>query len=102
MYNTGHIEYLMQAVKQARKARAAFLEYCAAEYGKYCEDCPLEDMCDWDGHIDMCDERITAELLDAYVEYYNAKENEADRKTLYEATGIDAGWYDFNDDRREI
>jgi hypothetical protein len=95
--NELHIKALEDAVKAVKKGTETFLEYCT----DVCRGCPLNGMCDWDGGIDILDEDITHDTLQAYVEYHRKIEDESERNSFYETTGIDPAWYDHNEDRSE-
>lgn len=95
MYNNGHIRALRQAIEALKKQNAVLLEYCTKE----CHICPLKDMCDWDGYIEYADAKLTDEVLDAYVDLYEQITHERERRTFKEVTGINAEWYDHNEDR---
>lgn len=94
MYST---EALREAIKTMQTQNEVIKEYCTNE----CEDCPLKDMCDWEGNIEFLNEGITDELLEQYVDFHDEWEYRNERKTFKEVTGIDPAWYDFNDDRTE-
>ena len=96
MYNDMHIRSLRQAIEQIKKAEAVFEKYCT----DWCNECPLKDMCDWDGHILYVAPELTDSVLEEYVEYFKAWEDKRERDN-YRATGIDPAWYDHNEDRSE-
>lgn len=95
--NEMHIRALQEAIENIKKADAAIQEYCTDN----CEHCPLSDMCDWEGHIDAYDSRITEGVLDSLVDFHEAHEAAQERKTFKEVTGIDPAWYCFNEDRTQ-
>ena len=97
MYNTGHIQALMQAIEEMKKANAVFKEYCT----EHCQICPLKDVCDWDGYIEYNDPRLTEEALDRFVDLHEEITYRQERRDFKTATGIDPAWYDFNEDRSE-
>ena len=96
MYNTPHIKAIQTAFAEMQKIQAEIADYCTDD----CERCPLNDHCDWEGHIAFW-EGITESEIDAFVEKHNRAEEIEQRRTFREATGVDPAWYDFNDDRTD-
>jgi hypothetical protein len=97
MYNDMHIRSLRQAIEQVKKAESVFKEYCT----DVCRKCPVSGMCDWEGHIEYDAPELTDAVLEEYVEYFKAWENNNERQNFYETTGEDPAWYDHNEDRSE-
>jgi hypothetical protein len=95
MYNEGHIKSLRKAIDTMKAQNEVLKEYCTNE----CHICPLSNMCDWDGNIDFADPKLTDEALDRYVDLHKEVTDARERANFTQTTGIDAGWYDFNDDR---
>ena len=97
MYNSGHIEALRKAINTMKEQNEVLKEYCTEE----CYICPLSKMCDWDGNIDFGDPKLTDETLDKFVDLHTQVKEARERLNFTMATGIDAGWYDHNEDRSE-
>lgn len=91
------VEGLQGAIKTMQEQNDYIKSFCTNE----CEECPLKDMCDWEGNIEFLNEGITDSVLEKFVEYQEKVEYENERKTFKEVTGIDPAWYDFNNDRTE-
>ena len=99
MFNSGDVEALGAALEQMKKGLAVIREYCSEE----CDGCPLyrHNVCGYYCELDL-DADIDKGLLNDFVDYSAGVCEAKERKAFTEVTGIDAGWYDFNDDRTEV
>lgn len=95
---TRRAETLIEHVQAIRTHMQAITEYCTEE----CKKCPLRGFCDWYGGIDCMDEGATSiERMADYINYYDKVTERREIKQFEDATGVDAGWYMFNDDRSD-
>lgn len=95
---TARAENLIEHVQAIKANMQAVLDYCTEE----CEKCPLRGFCDWYGGIDYMDEGMESiERMADYLDYYDRVTERREIEQFEDATGVDAGWYMFNDDRSD-
>lgn len=95
---TARAENLIAHVQAIKANMQAVLDYCTEE----CDKCPLRGYCDRDGWLDYMDDGLESiERMADYLDYYDRVTERREIEQFEDATGVDAGWYMFNDDRSD-
>ena len=98
MHSNLEIEALKKALELMKQGLAVFEEYCTED----CEHCPLykTNVCGYKLELDPTAD-IDDRTLGSFIDFHDGKAYVIERCDFERATGIDAGWYDFNEDRTE-
>lgn len=100
---TNRAEQMLEVIEQVRFLNVSLAKYCTEE----CDKCPLCSECLGEGLLDP-DADYNIEKCADFIDYYDRWQAKKDAEALQreneeftEITGIDYGWYLFNDDRSD-